>query len=119
MPTDVWKYRESMAFSAASVDISGYEVVGPDGTIGTVDKASNDVRVNYIIVDTGEWLSGRQVILPAGTVERIDAGARRVYIDRTKDELRNAPEFHPKQLRSAKFEDALTGYYHGIYDTGL
>jgi hypothetical protein len=119
MPADVWQYRESMAFSASGVDVSGFEVVGRDGTIGTVDKASNDVRVNYIIVDTGEWLSGRQVILPAGTVERIDASARKVIIDRTKNDIRNAPEFHPKDLRSAKFEDALTGYYHGMYDTGL
>ncbi len=119
MPTDVWQYRESMVFSASSVDVSGYEVVGPDDSIGTVDKASNDVRVNYIIVDTGDWLSGRQVILPAATVERIDPAARKVIIDRTRDDIRNAPEFHPKELRSAKFEDALTGYYHGMYDTGL
>lgn len=119
MPSDVWKYRESMAFAAASVDVSGFEVVGPDGPIGTVDKASNEVRVNYIIVDTGDWLSGRKVILPAVTVERIDASARKVFIDRTKDEIRNAPEFHPKEIRSATFEDALTGYYHGMYDTGL
>ena len=119
MPASVWQYRESMAFSANSVDVSGFEVVGPDGSIGTVDKASNDVRVNYIIVDAGDWLSGRQVILPAGTVERIDPSARKVIIDRTKDDIRNAPEFNPKQLRSAKFEDALTGYYHGMYDTGL
>lgn len=119
MPADVWQYRESMAFSAASVDVSGFEVVGPDGSIGTVDKASNEVRVNYIIVDTGDWLSGRQVILPAATVERIDAAARKVIIDRTKDDIRGAPEFEPKKLRSAKFEDALTGYYHGLYATGL
>ncbi len=108
-----------MAFSAASIDVSGFEVVGPDGSIGTVDKASNNVRVNYIVVDTGDWLSGRQVILPAYTVERIDTSAKKVIIDRTKDDIRNAPEFHPKKLRSASFEDALTGYYHGMYDTGL
>ena len=119
MSTDVWQYRESMAFSAASVDLSGFEVVGPDGSIGTVDKASNDVRVNYLIVDTGEWLSGKQVILPAATVERIDAAARKVIIDLTMDDIRSAPEFQPKRLRTAKFEDALTGYYHGVYDTGL
>lgn len=119
MPANVWQYRESMVFAASSVDVSGYEVVGPDGSIGTVDKASNDVRVNYIIVDTGDWLSGRQVVLPAATVERIDVTARTVVIDRTRDDIRNAPEFHPKELRTAKFEDALTGYYHGMYDTGL
>lgn len=119
MPVDVWQYRESMRFSASSVDVSGFEVVGSDGTIGTVDKASNEVRVNYIIVDTGDWLSGRQVILPAGTVERIDATASKVIIALTRDDIRSAPEFHPKDLRDASFEDALTGYYHGMYDTGM
>jgi hypothetical protein len=119
MPADMWQYRESMAFLAASVDVSGFEVVSSEGPIGTVDKASNDVRVNYIIVDTGDWLSGRQVILPAATVESIDAAGRKVIIDRSKDDIRNAPEFHPKDLRTAKYEDALTGYYHGIYSTGL
>lgn len=119
MPADVWQYRRSMAFSAVGVDLSGFEVVGPDGSIGTVDRASNDVRVNYIIVDAGDWLSGRQVVLPAGTVERIDPAARKVIIDRTRDDIRNAPEFHPKELRRARFEDALTGYYHGMYDTGM
>ena len=119
VPDNVWQYRESMAFSARSVDLSGFEVVGPDDSIGTVNKASNDVRVNYIVVDTGDWLSGRQVILPAATVERIDSTARKVILNRTREDIRNAPEFHPKDLRSAKFEDALTGYYHGMYDTGF
>ncbi|HEY3259395.1 MAG TPA: PRC-barrel domain-containing protein [Pseudonocardiaceae bacterium] len=119
MPEDVWQFRENMAFSARSVDLGGYEVVGPDGTLGTVDKVSNDVRVNYIVLDTGEWLSGRQVIVPAYTVTRIDPSGRKVIIDRTKDDIRNAPEFRPDQRRTASFQDALTGYYHGMYDTGL
>lgn len=119
MPSNVWQYRKSMAFAANSVDLSGFEVVGPDGSIGTVDKASNDVRMNYIIVDTGKWLSGRQVTLPAATVEHIDVAAKKVIIDRTKDDIRGAPEFHHKDLRTSRFEDALTGYYHGMYDTGL
>jgi hypothetical protein len=120
VPHDVWQYRESMRFAARNIDLSGFEVVGRDRTsIGTIDKASNDVRVNYIVVDTGDWLQQRQVVLPAYTVERVDAEARKVFIDRTRDDIRDAPESNPKKLRGARFEDALTGYYHGIYDTGL
>jgi hypothetical protein len=120
MPDDVWQYRESMRFAARNVDLSGFAVVSHDGTpIGTVDKASNDVRVNYLVVDTGEWLSGRQVVIPAYSVERIDSDARTVIVDRSRDDIRDAPQSTPKSLRTARFEDALTGYYHGIYDTGL
>ena len=116
---DVWQYRESMGFSARGVDLSGFEAVGRDGSIGTIDRASNDVRVNYVIVDTGDWLPGRQVLLPAITVERIDPAARKVYLDAKRDDIRNAPDYHPEERRSASFQDALTGYYHGLYDTGL
>ena len=120
MPDDVWQYRESMRFAMQNVDLSGFEVVSRDGTsIGTVDKASNNVRVNYIVVDTGDWLSQRQVVRPAFTVERVDSAARSVVVDRTRDDIRDAPESSPERLRGARFEDALTGYYHGIYDTGL
>jgi hypothetical protein len=119
MPGNVWQYRESMAFSASGVDVSGFEVVDSDGSIGTVDRASNEVSVNYIIVGTGDWLSGRKVILPAACVERINPRSRKVFIDLSMDDIRHAPECEAKDLRSARFEDALTGYYHGMYDTGM
>lgn len=116
---DLWQYRESMRFAAKGVDLSGFDVVGKDGAIGTVDRASNDVRTNYIIVDTGDWLDGRQVMLPAGTVTRIDTAARTVHLDATRDDVRAAPPFDPHDKGKASFQDALTGYYHGLYDTGL
>jgi hypothetical protein len=117
--TDIWQWRDSLAFTTKGVDLSGFEVVGKDGPIGAVDRASNDVRVNYIVVDTGGELPERQVLLPAGTVDHIDPGKRTVYLDRTRDEVRDAPDFDPKAKRTKSFEDALAGYYHGLYDTGL
>ena len=119
MTADLWQYRESMRFAAKGVDLSGFEVVGKDGTIGTVDRASNDVRTSFVIVDTGEELGHRQVMLPAATVERIDTAARTVHVDRTKQDVRGAPDFDPHHKGTASFQDALTGYYHGLYDTGL
>ncbi len=116
---DVWQYRESMGFSARGVDLSGFRVVGKDGEIGTVDRASNDVRVNYVVVDTGDWSPGRQVMLPAYAVAHIDPSSRTVQVDLTRDDVRSAPDFVPEQRRSASFQDALSGYYHGLYDTGL
>ncbi len=119
MAVDVWQYRDSMAFAARGVDLTGFEVIGKDGPVGRVDRASNDVRVNYLVVDTDEQVSGRQLLLPAYAVERIDPAARRVHVDRSRQELRDAPDFVPEQRRRAGFEDALTGYYHGLYDTGF
>lgn len=119
MTSDLWQFRESMAFAAKGVDLTGFEVVGKDGPIGTVDKASNDVRMNYVVVDTVEQLAGRRVVLPARTVERIDPAGRTLFVDRTRDDIRHAPDFDPEHKARASFEDALSGYYHGLYDTGL
>ncbi len=116
---DIWQFRESMAFAARGVDLSGFEVVGRDGSLGTVDEAANDVRVNYLVVRAGAWLSDRRLLLPAYVVERVDPPARKLFVDRTKQDLRDAPEFDPDARRSASFQDALHGYYHGLYDTGL
>lgn len=119
MAVDLWRYRESMARRSGDVDISGWEVLAKDGPIGTVDKSSNQVSASYLVVATGEWLSRRLVLLPAYAVERIDGSARQLVLDRTRDEIRDAPDVDLKELRSARSMDLLTGYYHGLYDTGL
>ena len=44
----------------------------------------------YLVVETGV---GRRVLLPAGFVERIDTAEQKIYVDRTKDQIRAAPEY--------------------------
>lgn len=119
MALDVWRFRGTNPAQTSSLDLSGFEVVGRDGTIGTVDKASAEVSASYLIVDTGEWLPGHSVMLPAWTVERIDFKRRQVVVDRSRDEVREAPEYDRRHPGNARFQDRLTGYYHGLYDTGL
>ena len=119
MPADVWNFRDFRAITAGDVNLSGFEVVGRDGSIGVVDKASSQVSASYLVVDTGDWHPGHQVILPAGTVERIDPDKRVVVVDRTRKEIEDAPDLTRAEMRRARFQDRLSGYYHGLYDTGL
>jgi hypothetical protein len=46
-----------------------------------------------MVVDTGPWIFGRKVLLPAMTISQIDDGDRKVFVDRTKDEIKNGPEY--------------------------
>ncbi len=57
---------------ATGTDLTGYRVEAADGRIGKVDKHSEDVGDAYLLVDTGPWIFGRVVLVPAGTVTRID-----------------------------------------------
>ncbi len=119
MPEDVWNFRDFRRITAGDVDLSGFEMVGRDGSIGVVDKVSNQVSASYLVVDTGDWHPGHQVILPAWTVEQIDPDKRVVVVDRTRKEIEDAPDLTRVEMRRARFQDRLSGYYHGLYDTGL
>jgi hypothetical protein len=51
------------------------------------------------------------VLLPAGVVERVDDVAETVYVDRAKDEIKNAPEFDESRYRDDNYWEELGGYY--------
>jgi hypothetical protein len=92
-------------------DITGFEVEATDGGIGKVDEATNDVGNSYIIVDTGPWIFGKKVMLPASVIDEIDPDSQKAYVRRTKDEIKNAPEFDESRLTDDEYRTELTGYY--------
>ena len=64
---DMYTYRDAGALGlSAGVEIAGYSVEAIDGGIGKVDEATYDVGSSYIVVDTGPWIFGKKVLLPAG-----------------------------------------------------
>ncbi|NKE62387.1 PRC-barrel domain containing protein [Lentzea sp. PSKA42] len=73
----------------------GYEVEATDGGIGKIDEDNAKVPHDCLMVDTGPWIFGRKVVLPVGTVQRVDHEERKVYVDRTKEQIKNAPEYDP------------------------
>ncbi|MFD7610690.1 PRC-barrel domain-containing protein [Streptomyces sp. NPDC059828] len=113
MTEHVWSYQ-STAGHLAGTDLNGYKVEAVDGSIGKVDKHSDEVADAYLVVDTGPWIFGKEVLLPAGTVSRIDVDERRIYVDRTKDQIKDAPEFHrDKHLGDESYREQL-GIYYGM-----
>ena len=66
--TDMWTYRET---TWSGMDLSGFEVEATDGGIGKVDETTNEVGGSYIVVDTGPWIFGKKVMLPARVVRDI------------------------------------------------
>ena len=105
---DVWTYRDE---TLAGSDIRGFHVEALDGGIGTIDESTNDVGSSYVVVDTGPWIFGKKVMLPAGVIDRVDLDEERVYVGRTKDEIKNAPEFDEVSYRDETYRTELGGYY--------
>jgi hypothetical protein len=110
---DLWTYRESgtAGVKPAGLDVVGYSVEAADGDIGKVDEASYEASRSYIVVDTGPWILGKKVILPAGLIEQVDDVAETVHVDRMKDEIENAPEFDESRYRDEDYRSEVGGYY--------
>ena len=89
--TNMWDYRDSTWTDGG--DLTGYDVEASDGSIGKVDKATNDVGNASIVVDTGFWIFGKKRLIPAGAVTGIDHDGRTVIVNLTKDEIKSAPDY--------------------------
>ena len=110
-----WEYRSSTEFLAGT-DLTGYTIAAEDGDIGRVDSASYEVGSAYLVVDTGPWIFGRKVMLPAGVVERIDTEERKVYVDRTKEQIKDAPDYDEMLRNNPEYRETLGGYYSRTYE---
>jgi hypothetical protein len=109
--TEMWSYQSGL--SAGDIDVVGYDVEAIDGGIGKIDDATYDAGSSYVVVDTGPWIFGRKVVLPAGVIERIDLDNRKVEARLTKDQIKNSPEFDPdtEDYRSDAYRQRLGTYY--------
>ena len=107
--TDIWTYRNHDTQSG--MDLTSFKVEAIDGEIGSVDEATWDVSSSYLVVDTGPWIFGKKVMLPAGVIDRIDADEERVFVNRTKDEIKNAPEFDEARYRDETYRSDVGSYY--------
>ncbi len=107
--TRIWVWRETDAMETPSID--GFRVEASDGSIGKVDEATYDVGSSYIVVDTGPWIFGKKVLLPAGLVERIDTDGRVVYVGLTKEQIKDAPEFDESTYRDESYRTSVGTYY--------
>jgi hypothetical protein len=110
---DLWRYRDEVVVGGA--DLAGYKVEAADGGIGKVDQASHEMNAACLVVDTGPWIFGKKVLIPAGTINHVDHGERTVYVDRTKEEIKAAPEFDADRYTDPTYRDKVGGYYGGTY----
>jgi hypothetical protein len=98
--------------SWAGRDLRGFEVEARDGKIGSVDESS-EPGDDHLIVDTGAWIFGKKVVLPVGLVEKIAFEERRLLVSRSKEEIKNAPDFDETHADDPRYADELRAYYGG------
>ena len=53
-------------------------------------------------------------MLPAGVIDRIDYDARKVHVNLSKDQIREAPDYHTEREREEAYHQDI-GTYYGPY----
>jgi hypothetical protein len=109
---EMWTYRETVS---TPPNIDGYDVEAIDGSIGKVDEATNDVGSSYIVVDTGPWIFGKRVMLPAGVISHVDHDEEQIHVNLTKDQIKDSPEFDEAAYRDEAYRGLIGTYYDPYY----
>jgi len=95
-------------------DVNGYAIHANDGPIGTIrDFLFDDVAwtVRWLVVDTGNWLPGRQVLLPPSAVEQVNHTSHQFDVKLTKQQVKDSPDIDRHLPVSRQHETSLYDYY--------
>jgi PRC-barrel domain len=84
---------------------------GPIGTLKDLLFEDDTWGLKWLVVDTGNWLPGRQVLVPMASVGIPSAMIRTVRVDMSKERIKNSPGLDFDQPVSRQFEATMFGYY--------
>jgi hypothetical protein len=72
--------------------VTGYQIEALDGTIGTVSGFTIDDRtwaVRDLVVETGHWYAGKEILISRHKVDRISYAESKVHVILTKSDIQN------------------------------
>lgn len=95
-------------------ELEGLTLCARDGEIGRVRDVLFDDRhwvVRHLVVHTGGWLSGREVLVSPHAVQRLDREGGRVELQLTREQIENAPSIDTDQPFSRQQETLIYDYY--------
>jgi hypothetical protein len=106
------KSRDSHLRSMREVD--GYRVGAMDGDIGHIADFvidDKDWTIRYLVVDTRNWWPGKHVLMSPLWAERVSWEDRTVYVDLSRDIIKNAPAYPQDFAISREYEVELFLHY--------
>jgi hypothetical protein len=110
--SDMWTYRDPTW--TVDYDLVGYDVEATDGSIGSIDEATNESASSYLVVDTGFWIFGKKRLIPAGVVSAVDHDSKKVHVNMTKEQIKSAPDYDRDDWNDAS-RTRHSDYYGSYY----
>ena len=94
--------------------LSGSTLTATDGEIGHVKQAYFDDQawaVRYLVVDTGTWLSGREVLISPYAVRQPVGSGKTIDVSLTRQQVENSPDIDTHKPVSRQHERDYLSYY--------
>jgi PRC-barrel domain protein len=91
-----------------------YAIEASDGRLGTVnDFLFEDISwvIRWLVVDTGNWLSGRKVLLPISALGQPDSAQRQFPVKLTMQQVKDSPDIDTDRPVSRQQETHVYDYY--------
>jgi uncharacterized protein YrrD len=96
-------------------DVTGRDIQARDGEIGHVEDFVIDDEtwtIRYLIVDTQNWWPGKKVLISTRWIERISWEESKVFINLTREAIRQGPEYTDETLITRDHETKLHRHYN-------
>lgn len=98
--------------------LKGMSIFAADGEIGTVEYLFFDDEawaIRYLVVNTGNWLTGREVLISPRSISHVNWVEGGVNLSLTKDQVEQSPAIDVLTPISRLQESALMNYYDHPY----
>jgi hypothetical protein len=95
-------------------EVVGYSISASDTEIGHVEDFILDDEnwsVRYLVINTGNWLIGRKVLVSHLWIEFVSWSERIVSVNLTTDQIENSPVYDPAAPVNREYEERLYDYY--------
>jgi sporulation protein YlmC with PRC-barrel domain len=87
--------------------LTGYNIHATDGEIGHVENIIIDIEkwvIDYMVIDAGNWLPGKKILISPQWVKNVNWADANVYLDRSRKEVQQIPEFDDSETDSLVYE---------------
>ena len=94
--------------------LKGYKLESHDGEMGMVREFYFDDQhwtIRYLIADTGNWLTGRQVLISPYALGAVESEEQHIVIDLSKKQIEDSPSLDTDKPVSKHFEEAYHEHY--------
>jgi hypothetical protein len=94
--------------------LQGYKLNSLDGEIGSVKEFYFDDHhwtIRYLVADTGNWLTGRQVLISPYALGGAVLQDHDIAVALTRDQIENSPPLDSDKPVSRQFEQGFYGFY--------